>query len=182
MKELENNIIKLRHFCKNDCENMFNNWCNDPDVAKAAGFPVHESVNQTSKLLDFWIEQYNEKNVFNWAIVEKKTNDIIGSISVVNMNLEDKVCEIGYCIGKKWWNKGYVTNSINLVLKYLFATDLFDVITANCHEDNIGSARVLEKNKFKREGILRNRKIIDGKHINLVQFSILKEEYNEYTK
>ena len=56
---------------------------------------------------------------------------------------------------------------------------MFDVITAACFVENIASIRVLEKNGFKQEGILRNRIIYNNEIKSLRQFSLLREEYNK---
>lgn len=173
---LETPHLLLRKFALDDYKDMFENWAKDPIVAKQAGFPPHENADSTKKLIEFWINEYAD-DVFNWVIELKKNNTIIGSITVVEKDLDNKICEIGYTIGQSWWNNGYATEAVKKVLDYLFQTDLFNVITANCHDYNIASQKVLKKNHFVNEGVLRNRKIIDGKSIDLVQFSILKEEF-----
>lgn len=178
MKTLETKNLILRKFKINDYKDMYNNWASNEDVAKMAGFPVHKNSDVTKDLVKFWIEEYKEENVFNWVIELKSTGEIIGSITVVNKDLKNKVCEIGYNIGPNWWNKGYTTECLKVVLNYIFELDIFDVVTANCHSYNIASSRVLEKCGFKKEGILRSRKIIDNEKIDLIQYSILKIENN----
>ena len=47
---------------------------------------------------------YKEDNVFNWIIELEKIP--IGSITVIRKDFNNRVCEIGYNIGRKYWNKG----------------------------------------------------------------------------
>ena len=174
-KKIETERLILRKFQIDDYQVMFDNWASDELVANNAGWPKHDNSNETKELIQIWINEYNEDNTFNW-IIELKEEMPIGSITVVRKNLTNRTCEIGYNIGSKYWNKGYATEAIKAVIKYLFTLDLFDTITAECFDFNVASSRVLEKNGFVKEGILRNRYIINGKKVNLIEFSLLKEE------
>lgn len=176
-KTIETQRLVLRKFNIDDYQMMFDNWASDSAVAKNAGWPKHENPEDTKGLVQMWVEEYKEENVFNW-IVELKNQFPIGSITVIRKDLINRTCEIGYNIGQKYWNNGYATEAIKAVIDYLFSLDLFNTITAQCFEYNVASSRVLEKNGFSKEGILRNRYIMDGKSINLVELSLLKEEYD----
>ncbi len=176
-KKIETSRLILRKFEEKDYQKMFDNWASDENVAKNAGWPKHESPDDTKELIEMWIKEYKEDNVFNW-VIELKDMFPIGSITVVRKDLNNRICEIGYNIGRKYWNNGYATEAIKAILDYLFSLDLFNTITAQCFEFNVASSRVLEKNGFTKEGILRNRYIIDGKSINLVELSLLKEEHD----
>lgn len=175
-KRIVTDNLILRKFKENDYIEMFENWASNPNVANGAGWPVHKKIESTKKIVNIWISEYKNDNVYNWIIEEKKCKLAIGSITVVSMDLNNKVCEIGYNIGEKWWNNGYATEAIKYVINYLFSTNVFDVITASCFEDNIASKRVLEKNNFVFEGCLRERIIINNQKKNLLQFSLLKNE------
>ena len=174
-KKLETERLVLRKFQEKDYQAMFDNWASQEEVATGAGWPKHENPEDTKELVKMWVEEYKQDNVFNWIIELKKVP--IGSITVVRKDLYNHTCELGYNIGKEYWKQGYATEAIKKVVEYLFETGLFETITAQCFEHNIASIRVLEKNGFKREGVLRNRYILDNKKVNLVELSLLKEEY-----
>lgn len=174
-KKITTNRLVLRKFKKNDYQAMFDNWASDEIVAKNAGWPKHEKKEDTKELVEYWVNEYKNENVFNW-VIELKKELPIGSITVIRSDLNNRTCEIGYNIGRKYWNNGYATEAIKAVIDYLFELDMFDTITAQCFEYNLASSRVLEKNGFKKDGILRNRYIIDGHKVSLHDFSLLKEE------
>lgn len=174
MKKIITDNLILRKFKEDDYIEMFENWASNENVSKNAGWPVHKNSSITRDLVKIWVNEYQNENVYNWIITHKKTNKAIGSITVVSKDMKNRVCEIGYNIGEKWWNNGYATEALKVVIDYLFSLDLFDVITASCFEDNIASKRVLEKNGFMLEGILRNRVIVNNVKKNLLQFSLLK--------
>ena len=174
-KKITTNRLVLRKFKKNDYQAMFDNWASDEIVAKNAGWPKHEKKEDTKELVEYWVNEYKNENVFNW-VIELKKELPIGSITVIRSDLNNRTCEIGYNIGRKYWNNGYATEAIKAVIDYLFELDMFDTITAQCFEYNLASSRVLEKNGFKKDGILRNSYIIDGQKVSLHDFSLLKEE------
>jgi ribosomal-protein-alanine N-acetyltransferase len=178
--KIETKRLVLRKFKEDDYQAMFDNWASQKEVAKGAGWPVHTDPNDTKGLVQMWVNEYKEKDVFNWIIVLDKKP--IGSISVVRKDLFNRTCELGYNIGMDYWNNGYATEAIKYVVDYLFKTDLFDTITAQCFEFNEASIRVLEKNNFKRDGVLRSRYIVDGKRVNLVDLSLLKKEHKKCQK
>ena len=176
-KEIDSENLFLRKFKLDDYKDMFGNWASDQEVANMSGFPKHRNEEDTKTVIKIWLDEYNEENIFNWAIVEKISSQVIGSITVVNKDIKNRTCEIGYNIGKDFWKKGYGSQAVSLVLDYLFETKLFDVITANCLKGNIASKRVLEKNGFVQEGLLRHRTVINDKFHDKYMFSLLRSEY-----
>ena len=175
--ELHSEDLYLRKFKLDDYEDMYYNWASDQEIADISGFPKHKNKEETKAVIKIWLDEYDSQNVFNWAIVEKVSNQVIGSITVVNKDFKNKTCEIGYNIGRMFWNKGYGTTALSMVLDYLFEINIFDIITANCLKNNLKSKRVLEKNGFVCEGILRNRTIINKKSYDKYEMSLLKTEY-----
>lgn len=63
--------------------------------------------------------------------------------------------ELGYVLGRRYWNRGYVTEAAHAVLVQAFSYSSVYRVWATCDIDNLASARVLEKIGMTREGILR---------------------------
>jgi RimJ/RimL family protein N-acetyltransferase len=63
--------------------------------------------------------------------------------------------EIGYWLGEQFWGRGIVTEALTLVTDYAFRSFNLLRLFALPFADNIGSARVLEKAGYIREGTLR---------------------------
>lgn len=177
-RKIETDRLVLRKFKEDDYKPMYDYWASEKEVADGAGWPVHTDPEITKGLVKMWVDEYKDENVFNW-IIELKKEHPIGTITIVRKDLDNRTCELGYNIGKEYWNNGYATEAIKYVVAYVFALELFDTITAQCFEHNIASIRVLEKNGFVKEGVLRNRYILNNKKVNLVELSLLKEDYNK---
>ena len=58
-----------------------------------------------------------------------------------------KTC-IGYRIAENYWGKGIATQTVSLMVDYLYSQTDIEIITASTMIENRASARVLEKNGF----------------------------------
>ena len=71
---------------------------------------------------------------------------MIGSCAVADF--VDGVPEIGYVIGKKWWNQGIMTEACKQLIEILFEDGYKNILIKSVKE-NIGSIKVIEKCGFK---------------------------------
>ena len=83
--------------------------------------------------------------------------------------------EIGYWIGQDFWGKGIGTKVVAELTRKAFEEFNLQRVYAEVFEKNYASARVLEKNGFKQEAVLKNAILKDGKTLNLLIYSKLKE-------
>jgi RimJ/RimL family protein N-acetyltransferase len=87
-----------------------------------------------------------------WAIALKHSGDIIGLTSC-RRPVPHSV-EVGYCLGRRWWGKGYMAEVLGLLLAALEADRSVYRVWATCSPDNERSARLLERVGFVLEGRL----------------------------
>ena len=148
---IETKRLTFRKFIQSDLDDLYE-YFSDPEVGESAGWAHHESKDQTQIVLDKFI---NDDERF--AIVYQCTQKVIGHISFKESIDENKrSCrELGYAINKSFWNKGYMTESIQKITEVLFESDIdLQYIFAECRKDS-ASERVLNKCDFVfvREGV-----------------------------
>lgn len=83
-------------------------------------------------------------------------NVLVGNISVERK--EDVFCkdgEIGYILLQEYWSKGIMSEAVKQICKIAFETLDLIRITGYVFEKNIASKKVLEKNDFALEGIMK---------------------------
>lgn len=136
----------LRKVKKEDAEPMFRNRASDPEVTKFLTWSSHESIEVTNKVIDRWLEEEKDPKTIRFVITLKDCDEPIGIIDVVNYIDGDP--EIGYCLSKKYWNQGLMTEAYEAFVKYLFDIGFAKVLIKAVVE-NIGSNRVIEKCGFK---------------------------------
>ncbi len=180
-KTIETERLILRKIRKEDYKEAYKNWCSNKNVAKYVTWDAHENEYVTKELFEAWEKEYESLDTFRWIVELKDTHDLIGTIDVLGKkDFKYDVCEIGYCYKEESWHKGYGTECLKRVIKFLFEEVDFKVITAKYMIDNPNSGKVMEKSGMKQEGILRGRILDkDGKRTDLVYYSITKEEFED---
>lgn len=84
-------------------------------------------------------------------VVEPR-GDVVG---VVKAAVVGHRAQVGYVIDKQFWGRGFATDAVRQLVVLLEANAAISRIWATCALDNSASARVLEKNGFTREAILK---------------------------
>ncbi|MCL2496458.1 MAG: GNAT family N-acetyltransferase [Clostridiales bacterium] len=177
--ELESARLLLRRFTMEDAPAMLANWANDPEVTKFLNWPAHKSLGDSENILSEWVSRYEgEEGFYQWAIVRKENGgEPIGSIGVVQKNEAAKMVDIGYCIGKKWWNQGITSEALKMVTQYLFSTGQFNRIQARHDPRNPHSGQVMQKCGMRYEGTLRQADRSNQGISDIAVYAILAEDY-----
>jgi [ribosomal protein S5]-alanine N-acetyltransferase len=114
-------------------------------------------------LIEFLIDRLNQEpeNSFWWSpwfvVVESLVNGVqhqlaVGMIGFKNAPGNDGIVEIGYGIVPSQQNLGFATQSVDLIVREGFSSSEVRRIEACTMPYLSASGRVLEKNKFVRDG------------------------------
>lgn len=179
MVVLKGNIVTLRKHRMSDLEELYKNL-NDYEVAK--WFQMFEWPMTRKKVRDFLksaiaLNREKKPTAMRFAIVLNSTKKVIGCINLHNIKYDAKSGETGTWIGSKYWGKGINQEAKELLIGYWFNKMKFNKVVLNCVDVNENSKRAIEKLGAKREGILREHRILEGKYHDLYTHSILKNEW-----
>lgn len=89
---------------------------------------------------------------------------LAGSIGLIlGTDIHARSAEVGYWLGEPYWRRGIATGALQAFVPWCFRE--FDLVRiwAAVFEDNVASARVLEKAGFEREARLRRSAFKDGR-------------------
>ncbi len=116
----------------------------------------------------------NENETFAFAIT---VDDVaVGSICVFRQdNIHRQTAEMGYYIAEPYWGKGYMTEAVRQVCSYVFENSDILRIYAEPFSYNIGSCRVLEKNGFQLEGVLRQNAVKNGQVLDMKLYAKVRK-------
>ena len=142
-KKLETKHLVLRKFEEKDCNDVFNNYASDSNVTKFLTWDAHENLEVSKEYLSYVLKSYDRPDVYHWAIELKQTGEVIGAVSSVRN--DDTCAEIGYCLGLKYWNKGYMTEAVVEVVRYFFEEVGFKTIFGKHVKENFASGEVMKK-------------------------------------
>lgn len=171
--------LTLRPFTAEDAPAAYRNWCSDPEVTRFLRWPAHSSEAVTRMVLGEWIAAYKDPAFYQWAIVPKDEGEAVGTISVVELDDRTGKVHIGYCIGRPWQGKGYMTEAFREVIRFLFREVGANRIESQHDPENIASGKVMLHCGLRQEGILRkadwsNRGIVDA-----CMHALLREEWQD---
>lgn len=175
---LETQRLVLRQFTINDVAAAFHNWMSDDKVTEFLRWPTHKEIGISESIIKEWIEAYKtDKSFYQWAIVLKELNEPIGTISVVDKNERIDMVHIGYCIGSRWWNKGYMSEAFAGIIPFLFEKVKAQRIEAQHDPNNPNSGKVMRKCGLTYEGTLRKADWSNKGIVDAAMYALLAEDY-----
>ena len=128
----------------------------------------------------FWLKMaedgFAKKDAYIFAIREKENLKLIGAIGL-HLDFANRKAEIGYWLGKPFWNKGYVSEALQRILQFGFEELHLNKIFASHFPHNPTSGKVLQKNGFEFEGILKQEVLKNGQFLDLHRYAIFQEKY-----
>ncbi len=158
-----------------------------PTVQRLAG---EKDVASTTRLIphpyppgmaEHWIgtlpELYQRAEMINWGIAIDG-GLLLGTIRLT-LNPVDNHAEMGYWVGKPYWNNGYCTEAARAVVAYGFEKLDLERIYANYMARNPASGRVLAKLGMIEEGHLRRHRRKFGRYEDLIVCGMLRSEWQE---
>ncbi|SFK99018.1 Protein N-acetyltransferase, RimJ/RimL family [Halogranum rubrum] len=101
----------------------------------------------------------------------------IGCVSVADAHY--KRPELGYWLVPEFHGEGYGTESLSLVVDYVFRQYDTPAVGAGVFDFNDASRGLLELLGFVEEGRRRKFMFVDGEHRDMVQYGLLREEWTE---
>ncbi|WP_267246977.1 GNAT family N-acetyltransferase [Streptococcus sp. Marseille-Q5986] len=145
-KMLQTERLILRRFVESDAETMFQNWASSAENLTYVTWNPHPDVGVTRNSSRNSIASYANPNYYKWVIcLKEKPEQVIGDISIVEMDEIDSSCEIGYVLGKDYWGRGIMTEALKAVLDFCFTQAGFQKVRARYASLNPASGRVMEK-------------------------------------
>lgn len=118
------------------------------------------------------------KTIFLGIYLKEKDNRLVGRVEIFDVDIKRDMITIGYTLSGDYEGKGIATKTVDALVKYLFEEIDVNRIQAFVMIENIKSGRVLLKNRFIKEGIIREGNYWTGHGIiDLELYSILKREY-----
>jgi diamine N-acetyltransferase len=171
-------MYKLRELRKSDMPKI-NEWRNNRELISHLGAPFRY-INLD---VDYrWYDNYmlNRNATIRCAIVEATDEEcILGLVSLMNINFINQTAEFNIMIGdtaNRGKNIGYFATT--KILNHAFNNMNINRIELEVLESNIYALKLYEKVGFKQEGIKRQSTYKNGKFVNMIMMSILKEDHN----
>lgn len=148
-------------------------------VFEYCGIIPKHNIQTVSKMIGHFTRDYKKESIVKWGIFQKSHSDqLVGIIEAMEFNQKVNMVTIGYYLAEDYWGKGLASDAVNILVKFLFEEVNINRIQAEVMPLNEASKKVLQKNGFLKEGLLRQAKVWSGKGVvDLEIYGLLKEEY-----
>lgn len=174
---IETERLILRELMPDDDQGLFE-MESDKEVHTYLGNNPITTIEQARYYIGFIQQQYIDNGIGRWAVIEKATGNFIGWSGLKLMkeltNNHVEYYDLGYRFAKKYWGKGYATESAKAMLDYGFNQLAQSNIYALAHIGNSGSRNVLEKTG------LRYIETFDWNGTDHDWFSISRQEWEQF--
>jgi ribosomal-protein-alanine N-acetyltransferase len=173
---LETTRLVLRPFHKNDASSV-QRLAGEWEIADTTLNIQHPYENG---MAERWIETqepgYEAGTLATFAVVLRNSKKLIGAIGL-KIDRSFNKADLGYWIGKPYWNSGYATEAARAVVAAGFGELGLNRIYAFHLVRNASSGRVMEKLGMILEGQARQDTMKWGKYEDLVSYGMLREDW-----
>ncbi|GGZ84315.1 GNAT family N-acetyltransferase [Algibacter mikhailovii] len=146
---IETERLILRELRLTDLEGMFE-LDSDPEVHRFLGNKPIKTKEESQIIIEKVLGQYEEYGIGRWAVIEKNTGTFMGWSGIkfntdYNMNGFEQYYDVGYRLIKRFWGKGYATESGKAAVDYAFNILNLPELFATTEIGNQGSHNALLK-------------------------------------
>ncbi len=168
--------LSLRFIEEHDIEDIAR-LANDRDIAKTTtSLPYPYTLTDAKTWLSY-VNRTESEHVF--AIADKKR--FMGVVGLVHER-DNNRAELGYWLGKQYWNKGFASGAVEMILGYAFGVLNVSKVYAKAVGTNTASHKVLEKNGFVREGCLKDHCVRLGETFDVLYYGLHKANISDNSK
>jgi ribosomal-protein-alanine N-acetyltransferase len=151
-ERVETERLILRRPTVNDAGAVFARYAGDIEVSRYMAWQLHQSAEMTRAFLEFSDTEWDRWPAGPYLIECRETGRLLGG---TGLSFETTYrASTGYILARDSWGQGYATESVRAMVEVSQSVGVVRLY-ALCHVDHAKSARVLEKNGFAFEGILK---------------------------
>lgn len=139
--ELRTERLILRRYRPEDADDLYRCLGKDPAMYQYSGWNPYATPEMARETVRRFIDSYDEERSYSWVM--DVDDVIVGTIGAYDY--KDGSIEVGFSVVPGWQGRGFATEALKRVLRYLTDNESIPCVTAWCASENIGSKRVLEK-------------------------------------
>lgn len=159
---------------------LFISWLNDPEVRAGLLMHLPFSMADEEQWFEGVLKRPPHEHPFVIEVHQAEDWKALGTCGFHNLDWRIRSAEVGIMIGEKsYWNRGYGTETMRLLLKHGFETLNLNRIYLDVYQNNPRAVRTYEKAGFVHEGTKRQAAFKNGQYIDVLLMSVLKSEWQE---
>lgn len=172
----EGQLVRLRAYTKEDLP-LALDFINDPEVKRllVPGIPWPYRLEDEEQ----WYGGLNplSQSEYSFAIERIEDHQYLGGCGFHDLRWKDRAASIGIFLGRPFWNQGYGTDAMQVMVRFAFEQMNLHHVLLNVFGFNRRAIRAYEKCGFQVEGVLRQHFFRDGRYHDELIMGILSEEW-----
>lgn len=172
--------LTLRPLREADAFAMFAIW-SDFEAMRYFSFPPMTCIGQATERISRKIGTSAQGDELIFALELQGTAEVIGDCALFNSDERNRRAEIGFSLARQRWGYGYMSEAATALLNHAFNTLGFRRIEGDVDPRNVASTRLLERLGFVREGLARERWMVEGRVSDSALYGLLHSDFRKPT-
>lgn len=135
------------------------------------------AVYEAKNVIAYFKEQFQQGKAIRWAICDRKSGELLGTIGFHNWMPQYYRAEIGFEVAPDHWRSGVAYEAASAVIEHGFKEFKFHRISALVAPENTSSNRLVQKLNFTQEGLLQDYAYSHGRFMDLTMYRLLLDEW-----
>ena len=166
--ELKTPRLVLRRHVMADAMPLYQGFGCDPTMYEYSGWNPYATPEAATVTVARFIASYDDPRFYGWAIEHE--GRLVGTVGAYDFDASRSSIEVGMSIERASWGRGFATEALTAVLRYLTDVEGIALVTAWCASDNVGSRRALEKAGMTLAGVEAGALEVGGITFNRLDF------------
>jgi ribosomal-protein-alanine N-acetyltransferase len=153
-----------------------------PQVTQYWNNPPFKEMAQAARFLENIQAGFRSGSALQLGIERKSDQVLVGICNLHNFHMPSRRAEIGYALGRPYWGQGYMQEALLILIEYAFDHLGLNRLEADIDPRNTASERTLLRLGFLKEGLLRERWIVEGIKSDSGFYGLLRSDWKKREK
>ncbi len=176
---IQTDRLLLRPFRSSDAQDIFDMY-SDPKVMRFWSSPPWESVERAHEVIERDIKAFQNGEHLCLVLERAEDSRLIGQCTLFKFSESCRRAEIGYCLASWTWGNGYMNEALRAIIHYGFERLNLNRIEADIDPLNEASVKTVERLGFVREGLLRERWIVNEQVSDSVIYGLIRKDWQSH--
>ena len=176
LPDLRTGRLRLRHPRATDADAVFSIF-GDLRAMRYWSHEPLESFDAAHDYLESIDEGFAERSLFQWAITELGNDLLIGTVTLTAWDRVNRHAEVGFVLHPSQWGKGIASEAVRAVLTFGFERMNLHRVEAELDPRNTASARLLDRLRVEKEGLLRERWYLYDEWCDSALYGLLRRDF-----
>ncbi len=168
--------LELRALAHEDVAQLFDVF-SDPEVMRYWSTVPMRSASEAEAMVAVSRDQFAAGTGIRWAVCRRDDARVMGTLSLFHFDEQNDRAEIGYALGRAFWNRGFMHEALAALAAFAFGAMDLRRLEADTDPRNAASIRALARLGFEREGLLRERWLVAGEVSDSLLFGLLRRDW-----